>query len=129
MEQSEKLADLHSEHGDWQNRIAQFKSEIKGMSDRLGVIVSKFSPRDVPANVEHFQNQFILQRDVLDIMRHDFKQYENMIEAEQGKSQTASENLLQIRQAYHQRLQDYNRILKDIKTEFEVFEKEEVLSA
>ena len=129
MEPIENLADLHTEHANWQKRIAQSKSEIKQLNEKLGAIVTKFSPRDVPANVEHFQNQFILQRDVLDIMRHDFKQYENMIESEQKNGDKASENLLQIRTAYYARLNDYYRILDELKMEFATFEKEEVFSA
>jgi hypothetical protein len=128
MEPNETLAELHSEHANWQNRIAEFKSDINGMGDRLGAIVAKFSPRDVPANVEHFQNQFILQRDVLDIMRHDFKQYENMIEAEQKENKLASNDLVSTRNAYLVRLNDFDRILNEIKSEFNSFEKEEVIS-
>jgi hypothetical protein len=124
MEQPENLSDLHAEHANWQNQILGFRQEIGGMNDKLGLIVSKHTPRDVPAHAEHFQNQFILQKDVLDIMRHDFKQYENMIEAEQLKSNTASDGLLQLRNAYQIRLNDYRRILEDLKQEFSVFTKE-----
>jgi predicted nucleic acid-binding Zn-ribbon protein len=129
MEPIENLADLHREHADWQNRIAQLKNDIKDMSDRLGTIVSKLTPRDVPANVEHFQNQFIVQRNVLDIMRHDFKQYENMIEAEQKDNKKASEDLVKTRDAYRVRLSDFEQILNELKAEFATFQKEEVISA
>jgi hypothetical protein len=129
METNEKLADLHSEHANWQNRIAGFKEEIKGLNDRLGQILSKLNPRDVPPMAEHFQNQLILQRDVLDIMRHDFKQYENMIEGEQSKGETPTGELLQVRAAYKIRLADYEKILGELVDEFERFEKEEFISA
>jgi peptidoglycan hydrolase CwlO-like protein len=129
MEQNQKLADLHSEHADWQNQIAQLNGIIKNLNNRLGAMVTKFTPRHVPSHVEHFQNQFILQKEVLDIMRHDFKQYENAIEDEQKKNVDASSNLMKIRNAYQQRLIDYNRILDDLENEFEVFEKSEVVNA
>lgn len=128
MEKPENLSDLHAEHSNWQNQILGFRQEIGGMNEKLGLIVSRHTPRDVPAHAEHFQNQFILQKDVLDIMRHDFKQYENMIEAEQLKNSTASGGLLQLRSAYQVRLNDYKRILEDLKHEFSDFTKESSVS-
>jgi len=124
METPENLSDLHAEHADWQNQILGFRKEISSMNDKLGVIVSKHSPREVPAQAEHFQNQFILQRDVLDIMRHDFKQYENKIESEQLKGTTPSGDLITMRNAYLVRLNDYRRILEDLKSEFSTFASE-----
>jgi DNA repair ATPase RecN len=129
MESNEKLADLHSEHALWQNRIIQFKDQIKEMNDRLGAILSKLTPHDVPPLAEHFQNQFILQRDVLDIMRHDFKQYENLIENEQKVKDQASAALSQMRHAYNTRIEDFERIFKELNMEFQVFVKEEFVSA
>lgn len=129
MENIEKLADLHMEHAGWQSLISSLKEEIASLNNRLGQMLLKRSPRDVPAMAEHFQNQLILQKEQLDIMRHDFKQYENMIEEEQKNGQTASPELLQMRAAYNVRLKDYIRILNELKGEYDVFEKQELISA
>lgn len=129
MENIEKLADLHMEHAGWQSLISSLKEEIASLNNRLGQMLLKRSPRNVPAMAEHFQNQLILQKEQLDIMRHDFKQYENMIENEQKNSASASTELLQMRAAYDVRLKDYIRILNDLQGEYEVFEKQELISA
>jgi hypothetical protein len=129
METNEKLADLHSEHASWQERIHDFKEKIRQMNDRFGNILSKLTPHDVPPLAEHFQNQFILQRDVLDIMRHDFKQYENLIENEQKKGDVATPELSQMRIAYKTRIGDFERIWNDLSKEFLTFEKKEIISA
>ena len=34
------------------------------------------------AELEHFQNQYIRQREVIDVLRHDIKQHENFLEKE-----------------------------------------------
>ena len=128
MENHEKLADLHAEHASWQDQILHYKGGLKSMKDELGVIVARHTPRDVPASAEHFQNQFILQRDVLDIMRHDFKQYENKIEEAQKLNNSNSDQLLQVREDYSIRLSDYDKIYHELKNEFETFKKEETVS-
>jgi len=129
MENHEKLADLHAEHADWQHQILHYKGGIKSMKDELGVIVARHTPRDVPASAEHFQNQFILQRDVLDIMRHDFKQYENKIEEAQRNNSPDQDNLVHIRDAYKVRLSDYDKLYNELKSEFESFKKGETITA
>ena len=129
MENNEQLADLHAEHASWQDQILHYKGGLKSMKDELGVIVARHTPRDVPASAEHFQNQFILQRDVLDIMRHDFKQYENKIEEAQKINSTSADPLLEVRNAYSVRLSDYDKIYRELKNEFESFKKEETITA
>ncbi|MDQ3051891.1 MAG: hypothetical protein M3Q95_13485 [Bacteroidota bacterium] len=129
MENQAQLTDLLSEHEGWQKQILYFKSELKSMKDELGIIVAKYSPRDVPASSEHFQNQIILQKDVMDIMRHDFKQFENQVEDAQRLDGNVSDYLLMMRNAYKIRLNDYDKIFHDLKNEFEMFKRQEAIPA
>lgn len=69
-------------------------------------------------HVEHFQNQFILQKDVLDVMRHDFKQHENKIEAHATKPVL---NLANMHQNEREKLISYEKIFKDLREEFQSF--------
>jgi len=129
MDNQEQLAGLHSEHANWQNQILRYKGELQEMKVELAGIVSKLPPREVPAAAEHFQNQFILQRDVLDIMRHDFKQYENKIEFHQKSGNKTNDSLFGIRDAYKVRLSDYDKIFHELKNEFELFKKTDAIPA
>lgn len=129
MENQEQLTDLLAEHEGWQKQILYFKSELKSMKDELGIIVAKYSPRDVPASSEHFQNQIILQKDVLDIMRHDFKQFENQVEHAQRLDGNVSDYLIMMRNAYKIRLNDYDKIFNELKNEFETFKSKDAIPA
>lgn len=129
MENQEQLTDLLAQHASWQNHILHFKGDLKAMKDELGMIVAKFSPREVPASTEHFQNQIILQKEVLDILRHDFKQYENQLESAMKNSGNPSEHLLSIRDAYNSRLNDFDKFYKELKNEFETFKNHESIPA
>lgn len=70
----------HQNHKTWLNYLAFYKDEMQVLQRRLEEVASKNTNTDVLALVEHFQNQLILQREQHDILRHDIKQDENMIE-------------------------------------------------
>jgi len=122
METQDLLTKMLADHSGWQHQITRIKEELKSLNNELAVIVSRFTPRDVPADVEHFQNQFIRQKEVLDILRHDFKQHENLLEAllkHPGKA-----NMDEITALHHtqiQKLEDYIRIYDELKREFAEF--------
>ena len=122
METQDLLTKMLADHSGWQHQITRIKEELKSLNNELAVIVSKFTPRDVPADVEHFQNQFIRQKEVLDILRHDFKQHENLLEA--LLKQPGKTNVDEISALHHsqiQRLEDYIRIYDELKREFAEF--------
>ena len=81
----EQLQDMLAEHNEWQAKINFYRSEIERMKETLSKTLRGESNQYNMPHVEHFQNQFILQKDVLDVMRHDFKQHENKIEAHATK--------------------------------------------
>ncbi|CAN5518928.1 hypothetical protein BH11BAC2_BH11BAC2_23050 [soil metagenome] len=73
-------------------------------------------------NVEHFQNQFIRQKEVLDIIRHDFKQHENLIESlEVEKTKEPIEGIQTIHSVQREKLDQFEKIFHDIRNEFNVF--------
>lgn len=71
------MADLHFEHDMWLNAIKFYRDELVIFESRLAEVSSKNSSIEVKAQVEHFQNQFIREREVLDHLRHDIKAHEN----------------------------------------------------
>lgn len=53
----------------WEEQIASY---IR----RLEEVVTRYSENGVRAQVEHFQNQFILHNDVIDVLKKDIKKHE-----------------------------------------------------
>jgi hypothetical protein len=127
METTDLIKKIHAEHATWQHRITDIKTELKFLNDELSHFVSKFAPRQVPPHAEHFQNQFIVQKEVLDIMRHDFKQYENLLEANMhhpGKNEIGE--ILQMHQHHINRMNDFEKLFQDLKAEFKQFASQPV---
>jgi len=49
METTDLLRKMLNEHAAWQNKIGSFRTELKLLNQDLGGIVSKYTPRKVPA--------------------------------------------------------------------------------
>jgi len=110
--------DLHAEHTEWQNKIAFYKDEITMMRNRLGEVAAKNSDKEVQAMVEHFQNQLIVQQEQSDILKHDVKEYENVITDHLKKNSTAPDRM---KWGDHSHMRDrvdaFEKIMNDLRKE------------
>jgi len=70
---------ITTEHISWLNYIDHTKEELKEMQNRLVELTPTFSNKML-TRVEQFQNRFIRQKEVTDILRHNVKAHENDIE-------------------------------------------------
>lgn len=82
--QNVRIADLHFEHNVWQNELVFYKQEIGIFEHRLGELAIREIPLEAKAGIEHFQNQFIRHREVIDEMMHEIRLHEQQL------SQTAA---------------------------------------
>lgn len=60
------LHELHAEHNQFLSELALAKDEIKSYQNRLSEVVSANTGLEVLTQVEHFQNQFIRHKEVID---------------------------------------------------------------
>ena len=77
----EKIDTLHTEHREWLNKLDFYKQDLGFLKNRLEEVASKNTSKDTLALVEHFQNQFIIQKNEMDEFRHAIKEHENLLEA------------------------------------------------
>jgi len=73
------IYDQHQIHQDWLSRLDFYKEEINILKERLQEITAKNNSNEVLAKVEHFQNQFIIQRNNIDELAHSIKVHEAKI--------------------------------------------------
>lgn len=64
------MSDLHFEHEMWLRELAFCDDELKFLTARLEEVTAKNTDRDMLRDVEHFQNQFILQKENIDVFTH-----------------------------------------------------------
>ena len=70
------ISDLHFEHVQWRSELMFWEEQIASYIRRLEEVVTRYTENGVRAQVEHFQNQFILHNDVIDVLKKDIKKHE-----------------------------------------------------
>jgi hypothetical protein len=103
------ITKLHIEHIEWLNKFLFYKDDLKIMQHRLEEVAAKNNSKECLIQVEHFQNQFKIQNQQIDILKHEIKQDESLIEKSINDNPIASD---------HRKLQD-NGSLRDGMQRFE----------
>ena len=75
--EGKKIDVLHFEHIVWIKELEFYKNELKVFNKRLTEVSDRYTSTEVLARLEQFQNKFIVQNEVADILRHDLKSHEN----------------------------------------------------
>lgn len=73
------ITEQHKAHQEWLGKIAFYRDEVKIMQSRIEEIASKNTGKDILKQVEHFQNQLIIQSSTLDELSHDINKHEQEI--------------------------------------------------
>ena len=109
MKEQEKIYTQHNENMEWNSALKFYKEELDLLKARLAEIASKNNNQEVMKEVEHFQNQFIIQRDNIDRISHEVKMNEEKLIADIKNNPTAVDH----------RKVDYHNKEKDLVTGFE----------
>ncbi len=113
------IADLHNDHKLWLNSLSFYKEEITILEHRMEEIAQRNTGTDVMAELEHFQNQYIRQREVIDELRHELKQHENQLEKEVREHPIAVDHRLFADHTEHrEEMATFEKLYRELKHEF-----------
>ncbi len=118
------IRSLHMEYQLWTRELIFYKEEIRIFEDHLTAILKRNNKNGVPAQVEHFQNQFILQKEVIDYLKHDLQVSERQLAG--FVYEMSGDGIDNIKMDNHgslrERMTTFRKIYRDIKNEFRRFE-------
>lgn len=80
MEKVKSIKELHDEHKIWLAKLLFYQDELVIMAGRIAEIEKKNTSQEVLALVDHFQNQLVIQKEKIDILKHDIKSHELFLE-------------------------------------------------
>lgn len=91
---------LHEEHTQWLNNLTFYKDEMAIMQNRIAEVATKNNSQDVLKQIEHFQNQLIIQKEQMDILSHEIREHESGLVNEVKKNEVAVD---------HRKMPDHNK--------------------
>jgi hypothetical protein len=124
MFQTISINKLHHEYHLWITELNFCKEELKIFEHHLEDIISKHRIPEITSQVEHFQNQFIRHKEVIDELKHDLNIAEKQLAA--FAKYLSDEGIMNIKMDNHTRLRDevftQRKIFNELKKEFRSFE-------
>lgn len=115
---------LHLEYQIWINELNFAKDEINIFEHHLENVSDDNNSIEVNAQMEHFQNQFILQKEVIDYLKHDLHVAEKQLVG--YVKQVYGKGLDYIRMDNHvtlrERMKTFRKLYDELKNDFRRFE-------
>jgi hypothetical protein len=123
MESTVSIDQFQEELQSWKHELSSIKQEIRHFEHHLESMSSKNLPKDLLAQVEHFQNSFICQKEVIDKLRHDLPDSRHKVEnIFNNRHDRSGENGLRAHDLLRDRMDMFRRIYDEVKEHFTRFE-------
>lgn len=112
----------HEEHLDWLKKISFYNDELKIMQERLEEVNSKNSGKEVKKDIEHFQNQFLIQTKTMNDMKRSIKVDEKVIMANINQNPVASDHrTAEDHSEERENIQSFENNFNKLRNEFKEF--------
>ena len=122
MSDQKYISELHADHKMWLSELTLASDQIKSFTNRLEEVVSANTGKDILAQVEHFQNQFIRENEVIDILTHDINAHETKLTAEVTSNTVAVDHRKVSDDVdLRDRMSTFQKIFSELQTEFRSF--------
>lgn len=116
------IYDLHTDHQTWTADLAFYADQLKIMQERLLEVSSKNTNTEVKIKVEQFQNRFLIQRNELDILRHDIKIAEEQLQADIKENPVAVDHRkIDDDASLRDRAATYTQLFEELRDDFNKF--------
>jgi len=114
------LSDLHFEHKVWMNELNFFEDEIQTFEHRLEELAKQnLTNREVMVELEHFQNQFIRQKDVINDLKHDIRMHEQYLnKIVKANPDEVDQPKFKDHALLRERMEIFRKIYLELKSEF-----------
>lgn len=122
MKQAEtKMPAMHQMHIEWTNKVNFYKDELTTLTKRVEEVAARNTDKDILASIEHFQNQFVIQRNEIDTLLHDVKMNEEQILGNFKQNPTAWDHRVAPTTDLSDRIVVFEKLFKEMHTELNQF--------
>ena len=112
------VKDLNFDHELWDNEMKFYRNELEIFEHRLEQDVVRLSDRMALQELEHFQNQFIRQNEVLDILNKRVRVNRKAIARESINGEVNNASLFDEYKALREEFEVFEKIYYNLKRKF-----------
>ncbi|NBP06488.1 MAG: hypothetical protein EBV15_09805 [Bacteroidetes bacterium] len=113
------IQELHHLHIQWNSALDFACVEISSFENQLQKIAKANTAKQILAQVEHFQNQFIRQKEVIDVLRHDIHEDAMRISDTVMKNNTALEHrMMKVNLELNYSMEKFQKIFNELRIEY-----------
>ncbi len=112
-------SNMHFEHKQWKGELFFWEDELKSFKNRLSELVSRWTDKEVLAQLEHYQNEFILHNEVIDTLQHEINIHETeMAEHSKKGEDVLNTHFVKNHLEFRNRMETQRQIYADLKKGF-----------
>jgi hypothetical protein len=112
-------SNMHFEHELWKGELDFWKDELKSFNNRLSELVTRWTDKDVLAQLEHYQNEFVLHGSVIEDLEEVIEEHETRIAGQSIEGEDAIDMPLAKKHIeFRNRIETQRDIYSKLKKEF-----------
>ena len=112
-------SDLHFEHKQWRRELLFWKDELKSLQNRLDELAIRWTNKEVLAQLEHYQNQFIIQENAINELDNHINLHEtNIAEHTKKGEDVLNQQLVKDHIEFRNQMDIQRNLYSDLKKEF-----------
>jgi len=120
--QTTHISSPSTEHAEWLSELRFHKDELAFFKKQLTEVAGKNTAIEIMKLVEHFENQFLVRGENIDILHHDINEHVNKIaKALQEKTNQLVREESNHHKALKDRFNTESKLFADLKPEFNKF--------
>ena len=125
MESTASIEQFQVELQSWKRELSSTKEEIKSFEKELAGLASHSHNRDIFPYIEHFQNNFIRQKEVIDELRHDLPDSSRRMESLFLSTYDGTEH--DIHAGLCDRMDTFRKLYFELREKFQQFEADHLI--
>ncbi len=111
-----------TDHNQWLSTIDFYKTELGILENRLTEIASKNTEKEVLAGVEHFQNQFIIQKNNIDELRHMINEHiQHVVHDTKKHAGRIEDGLVTEHEKMKEEFMSFEKVVEELRHEFNAY--------
>jgi predicted RNase H-like nuclease (RuvC/YqgF family) len=125
MESTASIEQFQVELQSWKRELSSSKEEIKSFEKELAGLAAHSHNRDIFPHIEHFQNNFIRQKEVIDELRHDLPDSTRRMESIFYSTSNGAEH--DVHAELSDRMDMFRKLYLELREKFRRFEADHLI--